>query len=133
MKTGSLFVVILVVVLAATGGLYFNRLRRLYHAVTLFDADKIEENFRTSEQLGFPYRVARRGEAVARFHEDQKRDLPLSFRFWNREILTEAHLRDRWATGLVVLKINSVTNASLLYGFSSLVSFSSLFPFHHLF
>ena len=111
----KLFFFFLVIALAILGSLYHNRLRRFYHSITLFDEDKIVLNFRHSAELGFPYRVASRGPKVAAFKEDRILALPETFLCDGHTINTAAHLRERWATGLVVLRVNSPTEAELLY------------------
>ena len=82
---------------------------RLYRVMTLFDKNKIVENFRNMDKVGFPWRVAKRSpQTVANFIDKRspgsKSILPESFVYEGEKIQTDDYLREYWVTGLVVLR-----------------------------
>ncbi len=92
----------------------YPKLKKLYTAITFFGKSYIVDNFRSIRTMGWPYRTARSGE-VAEFIEDKSKPLPLEFTFENKTYNLDKWLTSHWTTGLVVLKIDSTTEARLLF------------------
>ena len=84
--------------------------------MTLFDQNKIVHNFRNMDTLGFSYNIAYHGINISNFNknQDQKFLLPEFFNSEYKCYNVDAWLEENWVTGLVVLKINNITNATLL-------------------
>lgn len=84
--------------------------------MTLFDQNKIVHNFRNMDTLGFSYNIAYHGINIANFNknQDQKFMLPEFFNSEYKCYNVDVWLEENWVTGLVVLKINNITNATLL-------------------
>lgn len=108
-------VLLVFTLLVAVSAIYFHkRLIRLYNVATLFDEKYIEENFRSAFHRGFPSRVALPGNRVAEFKSDT-RELPREFEHDGKSYNTQEFLHQKWATGMVVLKVDGVTDARLLH------------------
>ena len=87
----------------------------LYTVMTFFSESCIVENFRsmvnTTKQ---PYHTAHHGP-VAEFKPGQIKNLPETFSHKNQTYHLEDWLKSHWTTGLVILKVESTTNARLLF------------------
>ncbi len=88
----------------------FQNIKKVY---TFFDAAYIVENFRSIRDLNRPYLTAKHGK-VAEFTTNT-RPLPVSFTCKNKKYNLHDWLPMHWVTGLVVLKINDITDATLLH------------------
>jgi CubicO group peptidase (beta-lactamase class C family) len=88
---------------------------RVYNGITLFDENKIVRNFRNMDKMGFPFDYTHYGRDVAKFNENSNFSLPESFCHNSKCHNVNDWLHKNWVTGLVVLKINKVTDATLLY------------------
>ena len=85
----------------------------LYTGITFFYESHIVENFRSVDSIGWPYNTAHHGK-VAEL-KINKLNLPETFIFKNESYNLENWLTQHWTTGLVVLKVESPTNATLLF------------------
>jgi CubicO group peptidase (beta-lactamase class C family) len=99
----SLFIVVLAAVL---GMVFHKEILRLYHVITLFDADKIAHNFRNMDTL-FDVRSIKKANSPSVFQRELAM-LPPSFTYKGRAIDTEQFLKDTWTTGLLVVKDNKI-------------------------
>lgn len=91
-----------------------DKIKKIYTALTLFSENNIVENFRSIRSLGGPYRTAIHGNE-AKFENAEIKYLPSTFIFKDKEYNLEKWLKLHWTTGLVVLKIEDVTKAKLVY------------------
>src|SRR6056297_581267 len=97
---------VLVALLVIAGLIYSSTLMRLYHAMTLFEADNIEENFRTMDDL-FEARVIHHGDAVWKF-KNNKKQLPETYTI-NGETKSVQDFLDRTSTtGFIVVKDDTI-------------------------
>lgn len=92
----------------------WQNIKYLYKGLTLFNKSTIVDNFRSMTNLGFPYNTAKHGD-IAEFIEGYNQPLPKTFTFNDITYNLEEWLKDHWTTGLVVLKVESPTNARLLH------------------
>ncbi len=90
------------IVVVALVAVYHKNLTRLYTAVTLYDQDKIANNFLTMYQ-SFNSTVIPASTQPFYFPEAVKA-LPDSFEYDNNDILTQSFIEDSQTTGLLVLK-----------------------------
>lgn len=95
-------------------GIFFRKLRKIYVALTFFSKSYIKGNFRSIRTLGWPYRTAKNG-IVAEFNKVEFKDLPEKFSFKGENYNSKKWIASHQVTGLVVLKIDSVTKANLVY------------------
>lgn len=93
---------------------YTNYPLHLYNLLTLCDKDLISHNFRNMDKIGFPYNYISRGERIAEFIIDNN-ELPEYFMHDNNKYNINEWLFNHNTTGLVVLKIDNITQARLLY------------------
>lgn len=95
----------------------FPTLIKLYKVYYFFSKETIINNFISIRSLGWPYKTAERNEKIALFDETYRntKDLPLNFKFRNKTFNIKSWLSDHITTGLVVLKIDDITNAKLVY------------------
>ena len=94
-------IVCLIIVIAMIG-LYQKNLVRLYTALTLYDQDKIANNFLTMYQ-SFNASVIDASHQPFYFPKDAK-SLPDSFEYDNHIVSTKSFIEDSQTTGLLVLK-----------------------------
>lgn len=90
------------------------RLRKIFTALTFFSKKYIRGNFRSVTSLGWPYRTAKHG-LTARFTNVEFKNLPLSFNFKDQNFGLRNWIDKHQVTGLVVLKIDSITKANLVH------------------
>ena len=102
LKITGAVALVLVIALA----IYFPTLMRLYHAMTLFEAANIEENFRTMDQL-FTARVVHAGDDVYRFKRNEKQ-LPATYTYNGQEKNIQDFLERTCTTGLIVVKDDTI-------------------------
>ncbi len=97
-------VILLIITIAALlgAGVYHRELFRLYHAMTLFEADKIVHNFQHLDSI-FMKQDIQASSAPSRFRQDLKQ-LPPSFEYKGETIPTQKFLEDTWTTGFMVIK-----------------------------
>jgi CubicO group peptidase (beta-lactamase class C family) len=108
-KTGRTILKVLAVVLAVlviAGAFNYKRIARLYHAVTLFDADKVVENFRSIGDK-FASRTIHHGNDIFKFKYDLKK-LPETYTYKGKVKDTKAFIDHTWTTGLVVVKDDTI-------------------------
>jgi CubicO group peptidase (beta-lactamase class C family) len=94
----------------------YTKIKKLYTALTFFNKSYIVDNFRSIRSLDWPYHTAHKG-TVSPFDNTTGGSLPLSLKFnhGGRTYNLRNWLDSHWTTGLVVLKIESVTHAKLLF------------------
>jgi CubicO group peptidase (beta-lactamase class C family) len=97
---------ILVAAAVIAGALNYNRLVRLNRAVSLFNEDEIDENFRSMDRL-FDSTVVKSGESIHRFSYDLK-DLPQHYTYKGEKKKTADFIESTHTTGLIVLKDNTI-------------------------
>jgi CubicO group peptidase (beta-lactamase class C family) len=95
----------LLAALLIAGALNYGRLVRLYTAVTLFEPDRVEENFRTMTEQ-FEARVVKSGEASPFAYE--LKELPASYTYRGEEKRVGDFIDRTMTTGLVVMKGDTV-------------------------
>ncbi|HPA73355.1 MAG TPA: serine hydrolase domain-containing protein, partial [Spirochaetota bacterium] len=97
---------VILVVLVACAAIFHKNIRRLHGAVTLFDADVIDENFRSADR-SFPTTIVRRGDTV---HEFARRPgaLPETYTHKGKVKNLAAFLEKTGTTGLVVIKDGAI-------------------------
>lgn len=107
---------VFIVIAAAVVGFFKDKIDRLNTVNSLFHKDNIVRNFRALHNLGFPYvNLTSRGAPIAELSPSDPVSLPSTF-FWNgTKFDLQEWLQDRWTTGLVVIKIDSVTKARILH------------------
>lgn len=96
----ALFLVL--VILLAAAGLFNRQLTRLYHVLTLFEPDRIVENFRSMDRL-FPCRTVRRGGPPHVF-ERSPGALPELYTYKGQTKRVEEFLEKTWTTGFIVIQ-----------------------------
>lgn len=82
------------------------RLVRVYNAITLFESDKIVNNFRSMEKM-FKKKSVRCGPSESKFERDL-RDLPIEYEYKGETKNLVKFLNDTWTTGLIVLKNDKI-------------------------
>ena len=103
-------------------GILFNNsniLKRAFEFTSLFNKDKIVHNFRTMNEKHIPYHYLKHKKNISEFYVNKSYNklitLPNYFTHNNAKHNLNKWLDDHWTTGLVVLKIDNVTNARLLH------------------
>ena len=97
---------LLIAAAVIAGALNYSRLIRLNRVVSLFNADEIDENFRSMDRL-FDSTVVESGENIHRFDYDLK-DLPQYYTYKGEKKKTADFIESTHATGLIVLKDNTI-------------------------
>ncbi len=92
--------------LLMTGVLNYNRIVRLYYAVTLFRPEKIAENFRSMGEL-FDSRTIHKGKQTSLLKEDFKK-LPENYKYGREERNLRDFLIRTGTTGMIVLKDDTI-------------------------
>lgn len=95
-------VFLVVVILFAAAGLFNRQLIRLYHVLTLFEPDRIVENFRTMDRM-FPCRTVHRG-GLPHVFERAPGDLPDLYTYKGQTRRVQEFLDKTWTTGLIVIQ-----------------------------
>lgn len=102
----------------------YSLLERLYTGLTFFSESYIVDNFRSVTKIGQPYSTAYPTKNIAEFVENKSNDLglprgllclPETFTFKDQTYNLKDWLRSHWTTGLVVLKVDSLTKANLVH------------------
>ena len=107
----SYFAIPIVILLSVS---QYKNLKMLCFGMTFFYESYIVENFRSLSTIGWPYATARHG-LVAEFEKIEPKCLPQTFTFKGQTYNLEDWLKSHWTTGLVILRVDSPTKASLLY------------------
>jgi len=97
--------IILGVILIAAA-VYSKSLIRLYRVITLFNADRIDQNFRSAGSL-FDSRTVHSGDTVFKFKR-APRDLPKTYSFNGREKSVQEFLDRTQTTGFIVVKDDTI-------------------------
>ncbi|MFA5518944.1 MAG: serine hydrolase [Spirochaetota bacterium] len=100
---GTLFLIAAILIL---GAFNYNKLIRLKRVVSLFNADVIDENFRSMDML-FDSTVVNKSDNPHKFTYDLK-DLPQSYTYEGEEKKISDFLERTHTTGFIVLKDNTV-------------------------
>lgn len=101
-----IFVLSACVVMLLGGCGFPRKIDRLWKFSTLFDEDKIVENFRSMYKY-CPSSKIRRGDHVFAFDEAPEQ-LPEYFVYGNKKYNIEALLKETWTTGLIVVKNDTI-------------------------
>lgn len=83
------------------------QLTRLYNVVTLFNEDRIVDNFRNMDRA-FEIRTVERSGPVFEFEQGGTLELPETFTWKDRTFETESFLEETWTTGLIVVKDDAI-------------------------
>lgn len=95
--------------------MYYPSIKRAYKIISLFWPSKIVQNFRSMDDQGFPSKKVHKGKSNP-FLQGGQHQLPPTFIGYDGSIHnTISFLNDHWTTGLVVLKIENETKATILY------------------
>jgi len=125
-------VFVAVVILLVAAGLFNRQLVRLFHVLTLFEPNRIVENFRTMDRM-FPCRTVRRGGPPHVF-ERAPADLPELYTYKGQTKRVEEFLNKTWTTGFIVIHDDRIvfeeyyrgnTDASRCISWSMVKSFVS--------
>lgn len=93
---------LLVLLLALVGAGIFNRqLTRLYRVITLFEPDRVVENFRTMDHM-FDYRVVKRG-GIPHVFDRAPGSLPQIYTHKGKTSTVREFFETTWTTGLIVI------------------------------
>jgi CubicO group peptidase (beta-lactamase class C family) len=101
-------------VAGAVGYWHREKLVRLYHVNTLFDAEKIVSNFSSMKDLFYWVEVKRSGEIAPLF--DEKLDLPQSYSHHGETKFIRAWLDETKTTSLLVLREGRIAHEDYLLG-----------------
>ena len=98
---------VIALALLAVAGFYHKRLIRVYHVVTLFNADRIVANFRKMDSMFQTLEISR----APRPHvfERAPEPLPDSFTHRGQRQQTATWLSETWTTGLIVIRHGNIT------------------------
>lgn len=88
-------------------GAYHTEIRRLYHVLSLFDEDRIVENFRTMGEH-FPRTELRASQHSYMYERGKTKILPEIFPYQGAEVSTNFFLAGSKTTGLLIIKDDSV-------------------------
>ena len=100
---------------AAAGAFWKAReIERFYRVVTLFDENKIVENFRSMSRI-FPHHVVRRAGPVFAFREEP-RELPPTFEYEDETYHIDELLERTWTTGILVIKDDTILYEEYFFG-----------------
>ena len=108
----------LLVLILAFGMINKPFLAKTYNFWTLFNENNIVENFRTVDSWGVDYNIIHSNNGDNRNiipRDTLKKSLPLTFDHNNRTYNFADWLKNYWTTGLIVLKVNNVTNGTIIY------------------
>jgi len=101
---------------AILAAIAYKPLQKLYVGITFFSKSYIVDNFRSVSKLEHPYNIAYCTDNTSTFIGTGS-DLPdhLTVNFKNQTYNLKNWLKDHWTTGLVILKIESLTEARLVH------------------
>lgn len=107
-KTKKVLIIIVGIMAAVlvVAAIYSRSLIRLYRVLTLFDADRIDYNFRNMDAL-FDSRIVHKGNSVFQFKREP-RELPQTYIFGGKEKSIREFLEKTQTTGLVVVKDDTI-------------------------
>jgi hypothetical protein len=91
---------------------------RCYNLFRLFEKDRINENFHNMDKIGlnFNYIKANHPDYIRKYNLPERQySLPSHFIYEGKEYDMESWLTSQMTTGLVILKIEDIKNATLLY------------------
>lgn len=103
MKYLKYFLVLIVIALAA----FSPKFMRLYHAINLFEKDRIVENFRTFEEH-FPTSDLKAAAAPDIYPDGKAYTLPTTFEYEGEELNSRSFLEESTTTGLFILQNDSI-------------------------
>lgn len=92
--------------------------KKVYNFVTLFDEDKIVDNFRNVNRWGIKYNSTQDSNFSKKSYLLRDIDnnyLPEYFTFDNKSYQFDEWLTKYWTTGLMVLKVNNITKGQVVY------------------
>lgn len=98
--------IVLVLVGAACGFLH-KQLIRVYHVITLFDADRIVENFRTMNTMFNTVPVVK--APIAHSFTHAPAPLPTTYTYQGHDKNIATWFDENWTTGLVVIRDDAIT------------------------
>ncbi|WP_351014506.1 serine hydrolase [Shewanella sp. AC91-MNA-CIBAN-0169] len=113
-KAALLSIFIIVIVLVAFN---WQSVNRLYSVVTLFDESLVVNNFSNMKDVFFNKKIVKQGEPYV--FDVALTPLPESFTYRNSSTNTEAFLKRRATTALLVLKNDKVTHEQYFLGTKS--------------
>ncbi|GLI57130.1 hypothetical protein PM10SUCC1_26440 [Propionigenium maris DSM 9537] len=87
--------------------LFYKKIIRVYRVVTLFNSDKIVDNFRNMDRY-FDTSTVYRGQSIHRFEYDLI-ELPDTYRYLGEIRSVNGFLKDTQTTGLIVIKDGKIT------------------------
>jgi len=114
MKGVSKVILVSVLGVATLSLVWGDKAKRLYHTLTLFDADVIVHNFSNMAQL-YPTLEIKPSQPPSRFERDQ-RGLPKHFAYKGEARSVEAFLQRTSTTALLVLDQNTITHEQYFQG-----------------
>ncbi len=94
----------------------YQRIERLLHVNSLFEAEYIINNFLTMEEA-FPVNTIKASGSPHHFTKGQM-DLPKSISYGDHDMSTSKYLKDTWTTGLLILHQDSIKHESYYLGHS---------------
>ncbi len=94
----------------------YQRIQRLLHVNSLFEADKIVHNFLTMEDA-FPVTGIQASGSPNLFPKGNM-DLPKNLTYGDKTMSTSDYLKDTWTTGLLILHKDSIKHESYYLGHS---------------
>ncbi|WP_462251691.1 serine hydrolase domain-containing protein [Ekhidna sp.] len=95
--------------------LSFRKLERLYHVLTLFDEDKIAENFRSMDKH-FPMKRMNPSFNPFYYGIGNQIELPETFTYQSKEFSTDSFLIGSKTTGLLILKNDEIVYEKYFLG-----------------
>lgn len=113
MKKKLLILIGLVLLVAVV--LAVPKIKRLYHVLHLFDADRIVENFRTFNEV-FPSSTLSASKMPLAYQETSPITLPNQFTYNGMEINTDDFLKDSKTTGLIVIQNDKIVHEAYYLG-----------------
>ena len=93
--------------LAVFGIVRREELVRLYHVITLFEADVVVENFRGMDEIFFDTRTVHAGDDVWEL-ERAEMDIPETYEYMGETKSIENFLEETWTTGMIVIHDDTI-------------------------
>lgn len=106
-KKATLIPIVLFLIVVSIAALFQTEIRRLYHVLSLFDEDRIVENFRTMGKH-FPMSELSASHDSFTYERAEKYVLPESFTYRKEEVSTGFFLAGSKTTGLLIIKNDSI-------------------------
>ena len=101
------FVIIGLLALTVLSVWAFPKIKALNTTLTLFDEDKIIENFRSVAEF-WPTRSLNQAKVPYVYSYGDALSVPPSFAYKDQELATQQFLKDSWTTGLVVIQNDEI-------------------------